>query len=167
MADQDNPVALKPTTIRWVLLADARRARLLRCGSTEEGRCRVEERGSIDSTWPRPERSRSGPLWKNATIPFGIEGNAGEGLRRFAREVVKWLQHRMEEFGILRIHILASGRFLGAFRKVRPAQLTRQHALEREADLMHLSVGRLVKHPVILQLMDSACPVTSAKRRYE
>lgn len=167
MIGQCDRVVAQAPTVRWVLLADTRRARLLRCGMTDWGRCRVEERSSIDNTQPRHEHGRSSPLWKNATITFGIDDNEGEDLRRFAREVVVWLQHRMEEFGIPRVHILASGRFLGALRKVRPARLAKSHAWERKAALMHLSAGKLAKHPLIRQLVASARPVGSANRRDE
>ncbi len=151
-----NSLVAEAAAVRWVLLADARRARLLRCGMTEWGRCRVGERCSIDATQPRREHGRSAHLWKNATITFGIEDNEGEDLRRFAGEIVAWLQHGMEEFGIQRLHILASGRFLGALRKVRQARLARHHPLERKADLRHLSAGKLAKPSEIRHLMASA-----------
>lgn len=151
----------------WTLLADARRARLLRCTETDNSRVRVEERDSITNTWLGHEHRRSSPLWKNATITFGIEDNDGEDLRRFAREVVAWLQERMEKSGIQRVHILAPGRFLGALRKVRPARLARQHGLERKVDLMHLGAGKLAKHPVIRQLVASSRSMSSANRRQE
>ena len=121
----------------------------------------------VENTWPGHEHGRSAPLWKNTTITFGIEDNAGEDLRRFAREVVAWLEHKMDEFGIRRIHILASARFLGVLRKVRPARLAKQFVLGRKADLMHFSAGKLARHPVIRQLMASACPPDPANRRDE
>ena len=138
-----------------MLLANARRGRLLRCTETDAGRIRIEERGSIANTWAGQEQHRSSPLWKNGTITFGAEHDDREDVRRFARRVVSWLEDRMAEFGIRRIHILASGRFLGALRKVRPAQLVRRRALERKADLMHLTTGKLAKHPVIRHLLPS------------
>jgi len=137
----------------WALLADTRRGRLLRCVERQHGRVRVEEYDSIENTWPGREHGRSSPLWKNATITFGIEDNDREDLRRFVKEVVTWLEHRIERFGIQRVHILASGRFLGVLRRVRPTRLAKQRALERKADLTHLSAGKLAKHPVIRQLV--------------
>ena len=151
----------------WALLADARRGRLLRCTETGKGRVRVEERDSITNIWPGHEHQRSSPLWKNATITFGIEQSDKEDLRRFAREVAAWLQHKTEEFGIRRLHILVSGRFLGALRKVRTARLAAQLGPERKADLTHLSSGKLAKHPVIRQLVASARPAGSGSRRDE
>ena len=137
----------------WALLADARRGRLLRCTRTDTGRVHVEERDSITNTWPGHDRQRSSPLWKNATITFGMEDDDGEDLRRFARELVAWLQHDMEALGIRRVHILACGRFLGALRKVWRAGPAKPHALERRVDLVHLSTSKLAKHPVIRHLI--------------
>jgi protein required for attachment to host cells len=151
----------------WMLLADARQGRLLRCTESDDGRVRVEDRDSIANTLPSHEHQHSSPLWKNATITFGMEDAEREDLRRFAREVAVWLQQRMDGLRIRRVHILASGRFLGALRKVRPAQLAGRHALERKADLMHLSAGKLAKHPVIRQLMVSARSLGPANLRVE
>ena len=167
MTEQDDPIISDAAAIRWVLLADARRARLLRCGLTEQGRCRVEEHGSIDNTWPGHEHGRSARVWKNATITFGMEDDEGEDLRRFAREVVARLEHRMGKLGIRRIHILASPRFLGVLRKVRPRRLAGQLILKRKADLMHLNAGKLAKHPVIRQLIASDRSEGSEDRRDE
>jgi hypothetical protein len=106
-------------------------------------------------------------MWKNATITFGMEAGDREDLRRFAREVVAWLQERIEESGIQRVHILASARFLRALRKVRPARPAWKHGLERKVDLMHLSAGKLAEHPVIRQLVASARSTGPANRREE
>ena len=164
MTEPHDPIISEAAAIRWVLLADAKRARLLRCGLTEQGRCRVEEHGSIDNVWPGHEHGRSAPIWKNGTITFGIEDNDGEDLRRFAREVVQRLEHRMGKLGIRRIHILASPRFLGVLRKVRLERLASQLILKHKADLMHLSATKLAKHPVIRQLIASPHPEGSAER---
>jgi protein required for attachment to host cells len=139
----------------WALLADGRRGRLLRCTEGDNGRVHIEERGAIANTWPGHEHQRSSPLWKNATITFGIEDTSREQLHRFARQVAAWLADRMEAFGIRHVDVLASGRFLGALRKVRPARLACRCALDRNASLMHLSPGRLARHPAIRRLMAS------------
>ena len=153
MSGQDNLGVAEAVAVRWVLLADGRKARLLRCSMTEWGRCRVEENGSIDNSRQGREPAGSGPLWKNATITFGIADSDDEDLRRFAREVVTWLERMMRELGIAKVHVLASGRFLGVLRKVRPARLARHRTLQRKANLMHLTAGKLAKHPVIRQLV--------------
>ena len=164
MAERDNLLTADTATVCWILLANAWRARLLRCGSTEDGRCRVEERGSIDNAWPKHNHCRSGPLWKNATITFGMEDNDGEEVRRFAKDVTAWVEQRIEELGIGSMHILASGRFLGALRKVRSLWLPKHRGSERKADLMHLSPGKLAKHPLIHRLIASASSATHEDR---
>jgi len=149
---------------QWVLLADTKRARLLRCSLTERGRCRVEESGSIENTRPRRQYGRSSPLWKNTTTTFGIR-DKDEDWRPFAREVAIWLEREMERLGIRRVHILASCRFLDALHRTRYLRSSRQRLLERRVDLMHLSSDKLAKHPVIRQLVSETCAVARLKTR--
>ena len=147
---------MKPMILRnvaWVLLADARHGRLLCCGLTPQDRCHVDECDSIQNDWPGHDHPRSGPLRKPTGASYGIEDDeVREPTSRFARQVVAWLHHKMDEHEIERIVILAPPHFLGALRDEHPAHL-RGKAIERKGELMNVPTSELAKHPVIRELV--------------
>jgi protein required for attachment to host cells len=72
--------------------------------------------------------------------------------RRFAGEMVKWLQKRAKRREIDRLVIFATSRMLGLLRKARIG-LFGGHLEELEGNLMRLEAGQLAKHPMVRVLM--------------
>jgi len=137
----------------WLFLVDARRGRLLRCGLTQQGRCHIEERDSIENAWPGHEHHPSPPLWKHRRAAYGIEDEeTAEELHRFARQIVGWLEHKMAEYKVDRLVVLASPRFLGALRSVRMGCLTARVNL-RKGELIRFPLWALSRHPMIRGLV--------------
>ena len=139
----------------WVVLADARQCRLLRCGLTHRGRCHVEESDSVQNGWPGHERGRPSSLHGKTGQTYATQGHeVEEGLERFARRIVEWLEHKVEQHKIDLLFVFAPSRFLGALRRVQSPRLA-ERLQERKGELMHLPVPTLCEHPAIRDLLKS------------
>ena len=147
---------MKPMFLRnaaWVLLADARHGRLLCCGVTPQGRCHVDECDSIQNDWAGHDHPRSGPFRKPTGASYGIEDDeVREPTKRFARQVVAWLHHKMAEHEIEHIVILAPPHFLGALRDEQSTGLASK-AVEHRGELVNVPTSELAIHPVIRELV--------------
>lgn len=137
----------------WVLVADARHGRLLCCGLTPQNRCHVDECDSIQNNWPGHAHGRSSALWKGTGVSYGIEDDeVREPTSRFARQVVAWLHHKMAEYEIEHITILAPPRFLGALRNEQSTDLAGK-AVEHKGELVNMPTSELAKQPAIRALI--------------
>lgn len=132
----------------WFVLADAENCRLLRCKLTEQGTQHVDELGAIENTLPEQEHAR--PMTEG-----GATHHVEEKERRFAGEIVAWLQQMTKEHEIDHLVILAPARMLGVLRKATPGLLT-GHLEELKGDLMRLDAGQLAEHPMVRELAQAA-----------
>jgi protein required for attachment to host cells len=129
----------------WFALADAEHCRLLSCRLTKQGTQHVEELGALENTLPEAEHAR--PMTQDGTT-HDIE----EEERRFAAQIVTWLQEKAKKHEIPHLVILAPSRMLGVLRKVSSGSLT-GHLEELRGDLMRLDAGQSADHPMVRQLM--------------
>jgi len=129
----------------WFALADAAHCRLFRCHLTERGTQHVAEHGSLENTLPEQEHAR--PMTQG-----GMTHHVEEKERRFAADVVQWLQKEAQEHKVERLMIFAPPRMLGALRKV-PSGSLEGHLEEFQGDLMRLAPGQLAEHPMIRALL--------------
>ncbi len=125
----------------WFALADAEHCRLLCCRLTEQGTQHVDEHDALENVLPEHEHLR----------PQTGDGNTHdveEKERRFAGQIVGWLQKRVDMHEIDRLVILATPRMLGVLRRTR-ARLPNGHLLGIEGNLMRLGAGQLAEHPMV------------------
>lgn len=135
----------------WILVADQSRARLLHGTKTEHGRNHFDETDSIASKPMDREHGRPSRLGQT-TAAFSHEEE--EHLRRFAHEVVAWIDRQMKTRQIDHVQLFAPARFLGEFRKlVSPA--LRAKVSEQDVELMHLTAGDLAQHPEVRKCMEA------------
>lgn len=129
----------------WFALADAESCRLLRCSLTKQGTQHVEEYDAIKNTLPEQEHIR--PM-TNGGMTHHVENKQ----RRFAGEIVKWLQTQAGEREIDALVIFAPPRMLGVLRMV-PLGALKGHIEELRGDLMRLNAGQLADHPMVRELV--------------
>lgn len=147
---------------RWLILADARRARLFRAERLRGSGIRVRALRTIENHHER-ERHRpalGGGVERASRMVHGrahaapqslaVGHAAEEEIERFASEVSHWLVSVRSDLGEGRLVLFAPPRFLGALRRhVKPAE-----AVElREGDFARLSEGELCAHPVVVSAM--------------
>ena len=75
--------------------------------------------------------------------------------RRFATEIVRWLQKKAVQHKIDRLVIFAPPRMLGVLRLV-PLGTLKGHVDELKGDLMRLHAGQLADHPMVRELLAAA-----------
>ena len=125
----------------WFALADAESCRLLYGSLTEQGTHQVEETDAIKNTLPEPEHMRA---QTNAGTTHDVE----EKERRFASEIIAWVQKKAAHHGWDHLVIFAPPRMLGVLRTVRLGSLN-GHVEELKGDFMRLTTGQLADHPMI------------------
>lgn len=137
----------------WVCLADAQKARLLRCGVMPTARCHVDEKGAIEPVWEGHEHARPSPRSGKTGNTYASEGHeAHEELNRFARQIMNWLKDEAASRGIDQFVLFAPPRFLGVMRSIRVAH-TYARIAKREGDLVNLDTAALSRHPAIHELV--------------
>ncbi len=129
----------------WFALTDAESCRLLSCSMTRLGKHHIDEYSVFENTMPEHERVR--PV-TNA----GLTHHTEDRERRFAGEIIEWLQKKSKEHQIDRLAIFAPPRMLGVLRTV-PLGSLKGHVSELHGDLMRLSAGQLADHPMIRELL--------------
>jgi protein required for attachment to host cells len=132
----------------WFALADAEHCRLLRCHLTRRGTSHVDEHDAIENTFPEHEHLRP-------QTGDGMTHDVEEKERRFAGEIVNWLQERAKQREIDRLVIFATSRMLGVLRKA-SSGLLKGHLEEVEGNLMRLEAGQLAEHPMVRDLVREA-----------
>ncbi|MCB9854135.1 MAG: host attachment protein [Phycisphaerales bacterium] len=129
----------------WFCLADSESCRLL-CGSVnKQHTCHIDEIEVFTNTLPQQEHIR--PMTGAGTTHVVEERE-----RRFAGEIIAWLQKKVRERSIPDLAILAPPRLLGVLRMV-PLESLKGHIDELKGDLMPLNTGQLATHPTIRQLL--------------
>jgi protein required for attachment to host cells len=134
----------------WILVADAKRARLLRGALTPQARVHLEEAATLETSWIEHDRGRPAILagGKGPRPVASIGHEDEEGLRHFARELAAWLERQLAAHHVEDCVVFAPARFLGALRKQVPPRL---HASlsEHAGELTHLTPGELARHPAV------------------
>ena len=117
-------------SVKWVLLADGCRGRLLRCSLTEDGRCRVQEEGYIETG----------------------EDSGNESDRKFASKLAEWLAAAADRLGIVHLMALGPPAFLRLFKEQCPKALSGRITNQR-GHMLHCSLRALAEHPKIIALV--------------
>jgi len=147
--------------IRWVCVVDHRHGRLLMCEKTPGGAWRVDADRSIVNEWEdlhqrgRPSGLSAGASRGHAQSHAARPHETEEERRRFARDVVSWLEKHVRNEKIERIPVFAPPKLLGALREQWPKQL-KDHVREHEADLAHLENNRLTENDRFLKAINEA-----------
>jgi protein required for attachment to host cells len=136
-------------TATWILVADSKRARLLRGERTPQSRPHLEEAASLESSWVDHDRGRPNVLASKSPRPLASRGHEEEEeIRHFARELAAWLERQLAAHQIAECTVFAPARFLGALRKEIPSRV-HGSLTEHSGELTHLSAGELARHPAI------------------
>ncbi|HUU98714.1 MAG TPA: host attachment protein [Phycisphaerae bacterium] len=137
----------------WFALADAQKCRLLRCHLTKQDTPHVDECDALDNELPEHEHGRPMALGGMTGHSFAApHHDEEEAERRFAAQIVEWLQDRFAHYGIERLTVLAPPRLLGVLRKT-PLGSLKGRIEEREGNLMRLQTDALSEHPLIHRLL--------------
>ena len=131
----------------WFALADAEHCRLLRCHLTKRGTHHVDEYDALENTFPEHEHLRP-------QTGDGMTHDVEEKERRFAGEIVEWLQTRAKQREIDQLAVFATPRMLGVLRKA-PLGLLKGHLEEVEGNLMRLETDQLAEHPMVRELVQT------------
>lgn len=139
----------------WVLVADSRRARLLRGHRTRHARAHVEEQARVEEQFAEAEHARPSPRAGAAGHSYASRSHESEErLARFARDAWQFVQHKARELALPQVVLCAPARVLGALRRATPKGLSFD-LVEHEADLAHLSEAELAAHPAITRFLPS------------
>jgi protein required for attachment to host cells len=139
----------------WIVLADARRARLLSAVPTPAGRVHVEAADELECDWEGHEHGRPSMLNRRGPHSGNVAPNhdVEEALHRFARQVRDWVLGQMKARDISSATLFAPARMLGVLR----AMDGKLAALDlREGELVRLSCGELANHASIVPLITGA-----------
>ncbi len=129
----------------WFALADAESCRLLRCSLTRQGTPHVEEYGALQNTLPEPEHMRP-------TIQGDTTRHLENKERRFAGQIVEWLQTQARQREIVALTMFVPPRMLGVLRMI-PLGALQGHVEELRGDLMRLNAGQLADHQMVRELV--------------
>lgn len=146
----------KKSQSAWFVLADNHRAKLLQCNATATGHCHIEPQEATEYQWEGHEHGRPMPLAsKNGHSYASAHHDAEEQERRFARQIVQWLQGAVREKEVDRLTVFSPPRMLGLLRDIHTDRLSEWLEL-CEADLVNLPNEALREHPAILRLIGLA-----------
>jgi protein required for attachment to host cells len=112
---------------------------------TKRGTPHVEEHDALQNTFPEHEHLRP-------QTGDGMTHDVEERERRFAGEIVEWLQQNAKKHEIDRLVIFTPPRMLGVLRKASSGLLA-GHLKELEGNLMRLDPGQLAEHPMVRELV--------------
>jgi hypothetical protein len=143
------------SSLKWIVVVDQRIARLVSLQKEPGGRWHAEERGTLESRWEdyhehhRPDAlgGRSAPAHEHLSPGFS-ETEGQEERSRFARDVVRWLEHDRkvlsDEQGLT---LFAASGFVGALL----AELEKLHRCPEvhELELTRLRPEELAEHPAV------------------
>jgi len=135
----------KGRTHAWFALADAESCRLLRCILTRQGTPHVEEYGVIQNTLPEQEHMR--PMTQGGSTHH-VENKE----KRFAGQIVEWLQTQTGQREIDALTVFVPPRMLGVLRMI-PLGALQGHVEELKGDLMRLNAGQLADHQMVRELV--------------
>ncbi len=137
----------------YFFVVDGGRARLLQCSRLPHGRIHVDEIEAIENHAEEHEHGRPSPRSGKSGNTYASGGHEDEyQLRRFAKDVMAWIEKRADRVGDQAITLFAAPRFLGELRKLfSPIQAKRIR--EHQADLTQLSTADLAKHSAVADLL--------------
>jgi hypothetical protein len=133
--------------LAWFALTNMETCRLLCSSMTRRGKYHVEEHESLVNTLPEQEHQR--PM-TNAGTTHSEENKE----RRFAGEVISWLEKKVDEHNITALTLYAPPRTLGVLRLTPPGRLSGLLS-EHEGNFMHLKAFQLADHPMVRELVRS------------
>ena len=128
----------------WFALTDTDSCRLLCCGMTRRGKYQVEEYETLVNT-----------LRANQTLANGdMTQDVEDKVRRFAGEIMLWLETKVKEHKIGAMPIFAAPHMRGVLMTARTHDMGGLLG-ELEGNLMHLKARQLADHPMIRELVRS------------
>ena len=144
---------MKETDSTWICIVDNGRGRLLRATDAPPGRHHLEVDDSIENGWEEHQHGRPSPRAGKDGNSYASQGHEDEEkMKRFAREVVGWLEDKTTAQCIERLNLFAPPRFLGALRHAYSPGLAKV-ITEHEGDLGYMPPGELVQHHAISKLL--------------
>ena len=146
---------------RWIAIADSRAARLVLFRGLPGGHWHAEAGGVIESRWnDQKQRGRPSRLGGRSSsthehlLPAESEGIEAEMRRRFAHDVVDWLENSCGPRLLEDPEVFAAAGFFGPLREELHA---RHHRLGiHEASLGSLRISDLPEHPAVLAAIGKA-----------
>jgi len=143
----------EPSRTRWICTADARGAKLLRCGVAPPGRCHVELADSLVYETHPHNHDRTNPVAGRRDRISRPQGHESENqLHQIAKQLTAWLERNVNDRRLERVVVFAPPKLLGVLRKTYPPALN-SRLRAREADLAHLDAHALAHHPTVRQLI--------------
>lgn len=137
----------------WIVIVDNGQGRLLRGSTAPPGRYHLELDDTITNTEEEHQHGRPSPRAGKAGNSYASRSRENEErMKRFARRVVEWLQHKTAALDIKHLSLFAPPRFLGVLRQAYPAQLA-ERLTEYEGDLGYMAPGDLVRHRAIAGIL--------------
>ena len=143
----------------WVLTVGEGGGSLWRGGFTAHGTPHLDRLDGIANRWREPdqshERHRPSPLAaKDGHTHAAPTREAETFRRRFAKDLVRWLDRIVDHRGIPRLHVFGPARLLReVHRCARPTLIDRLDA--HEANLSSLPPGELALHPAVSAVLRS------------
>ena len=148
---QPEEILPKPPQV-WFFIVDAGRGRLLKCTRVAHGRLHVAEVSAIENDNEEHEHGRPSPRTGKSGNTYASGGHEDEHqIRRFAKEVVGWIEEHVAKIDCRTVRLFAAPRFLGELRKLYSSGLNGRLD-EHLADLTHLTPAGLAKHPAVAEL---------------
>jgi protein required for attachment to host cells len=138
--------------MRWIVVVDTRRARLLEVSRTAHGRVHVEERAALEEQWDEREHHRPSMLASKGRSFAQPAHELEERRRRFAREVARWVAKQLDEHRVEAAPLLCAASLLGELRTACPAALLARLEV-RQCDVARLTPAQLADHPAIAEAL--------------
>lgn len=156
------------TVQHWIVVVDERSARLLAVRRSAHDRWQAELYDALGSPWeciheqhrPSALSAHPSPQAHQRFSSGYSEMETQEEQRRFARDVVDWLEQKRSTFGEQPLSVYAAPRFFGLLR----AQMTKKRfqADLHEAELTRLLPHELIEHPAVLEALARPLPTGPA-----
>lgn len=139
----------------WIVVADREQARLLEASVTRHGRCHLEQRSDLRSSWEEPEHGRPSPLGGKDGHSYASVGHEEEErVHRFVVEIESWLARMCRERRIETMALYCPAPLLGEIRRRWNKDL-RDRANTRELNIAHLPLSELAHHQAIRALVEN------------
>ncbi|MCF7957999.1 MAG: host attachment protein [Phycisphaerae bacterium] len=139
--------------MKWLLLADIRQGKLLKCSVTKHKRCHVEEFDTLLNDLPKHEQVESATTRNKRSETSGIDGRSDkEDLKHFVRQLSHWLPGVLRQHAIEKMVVVAPSRLLGELRETLDHEL-KSHCELKQGEWTHLSIRELTEHPAVHKLL--------------
>ena len=149
---QPENILPRPPQVSFFIV-DGGRGRLLKCTRVAHGRLHVAEVSAIENDDEEHEHGRPSPRSGKSGNTYASGGHEDEHqIRRFAKEVVGWIEEHAAQIDSRTIRLFAAPRFLGELRKLYSSSLT-DRIDEHSVDLTRLTPAGLAKHPAVAELL--------------